>query len=170
MTEMEKITEEAIAAHIEMTEEDIAAHIERLAEIMQSQELAALVRRLHDHVPRKKWRYAIGLVIPEGCDALSFNPDTYFQPTHIVLPDEVAKSYELNRFIICNVSMCITETPLPLETFSINAMVDDRLAAINEWTNAPIMTPANRCAIGVVKRRDDAPPFRGLLWGWASMG
>jgi hypothetical protein len=152
---------------------NVKDHVDRVIENVADTDLERHVRLL---VPREYTpvrRLPIALVSHDDA-TIMLCPDVTFRPTHIVLSDMVSQCFDLAYWLLCNVGMLATSDPLPLETFSIKYMQDDRLSKINEWQGAPTLTPANRLRM-VIRRNEFGQvhpdvKFRGLLWGLATMG
>jgi hypothetical protein len=154
---------------------DLAAHVDRIERALGSEDLAGLVRRIHNLLPKVKERVALPLVAESeennhGGICVFLESYVGFQPTHIVLSEEAARAFELVDWKIGCRSMNLAGGNLPLETFSIKHMANDQFAMVNEWTNAPKMYPGIRLTMYVQRRAHPQNglylgEFRGLLWG-----
>jgi hypothetical protein len=153
------------------TDGDLATHVERVVKALEksgSIGLAHLVERLRAQVkPRIELHVPMGLIAEpddHGNIVITDQPYTTVRFTHLVLEPETAKSYEMTFFQVANVHMVITSDPVPLETFSIEYLQDDKLAHCMAWKTMTI-GPANRFTIAAALRKGFKPvPFRGLLW------
>ena len=151
----------------QLTPSDLAANVDRVVKAVNHSELSALVHKLHALVPKHKARVCLGLVgNKEGVVEIK-HPCVAFRASHIVLTDEAARGFELHSFLLSNVNQAIGAEPIPCDLFSIKHVQDDRLCAMMEWSNAPVITPANRITM-YFKRREgfhETTELRGLLWG-----
>ena len=151
----------------QLTASDLATNVDRVVKAVNHAELSALVHKLHAFVPKHKARVCLGLVADEHGICHISNPSVSFRPTHIVLTDEAARGFEMNSWLLSNINQVIGMESIPLDLFSIKHMVDDRLSAVMEWSNAPVITPANRITMHVKRRAgaSESVEFRGLLCG-----
>jgi hypothetical protein len=163
---------------------DLASHVDRVLRAVNGTGLAALVERLtklEGDGRAPSYRLPFGLIgAPDAYEPLVFN----FQPwgdcvlTHLVVTPETAAQYELVDFKIGSVSQLAGSgwEPLPLDTFSVAYLANDRLSALQAWktcTASPGMTIQvvfqRRRGVELPMTREGGKwsptfPFRGLLW------
>lgn len=154
-----------------MTASDLAENVDKVCRAVDHSGLSQLVKKLHATLPKHNARICLALVANKDGVVEIKNPSVSFRPSHIMLTDEAARGFELHSWLLSNINQCVGQEPLPLELFSIKHMVDDKFSQIMEWTNSPVITPANRITM-YLKRRQDTPPdveFRGLLWGYYAL-
>lgn len=151
-----------------LTKEDWIAHTDRVVKAIERSDLSGLVRKLHQLAPQRLSRMPIALVGDTEKRAIIVCPFVTFRPTHIVLADDSSKAFDLESWTVNNVHMTADGYSMPLETFSIRYMTDDRLAAVNEWTNAPTVHPGMRLTFHISphKNTPQGAEFRGILWGF----
>lgn len=89
------------------------------------------------------------------------------RPLTLVVDRDTAKYFDLAKFEIGNMSMALTDEPWPLETFSIEFVLDDEVAKCNHFAGWPTVETFTRLKCVVRRRQGDAEgvkTFRGLLW------
>ena len=97
-------------------------------------------------------------------------PPVPFRPEHMVLSPESAHNFELVTFVISGMNQYLDREPLPLDTFSVEHLKNDRLSELQAW-KGDTCDPSTSIKIAVrrVQRRGKFA-FRGLLWGVAGLG
>lgn len=156
-----------------LTPGDIAQHIEGVRKALDgsgAMDLVRMVNRLSAQSWATRLPFALVGLPNERGDVLM--QDTCQVPcrfTHFVLSPETARAYVLRGFFL-GVDMQAAGgslRPLPLETFSIEYMQDDRLAACQAWKTTTCDPGMHWTVDAVLRPEVDAaagPAFRGLLW------
>jgi hypothetical protein len=98
-------------------------------------------------------------------------PITLCRPLALVVDPTTAKSFDLVSLTLGNSRMTLSEEPWPLDTFSIEFMVDDKIASVNALAGWPSAETFTRLSCKVRRREGsgaNVATFRGLLWCEAS--
>ena len=98
-------------------------------------------------------------------------PITLCRPLALVVDPTTAKSFDLVSLTLGHSRMTLSEEPWPLDTFSIEFMVDDEIASVNALTGWPSAETFTRLSCKVRRREGsgaNVATFRGLLWCEAS--
>jgi hypothetical protein len=161
-----------------ITEEDLMSHVDKVVKALEKSgaaDLAGLANKLSKLASGKYTRKypfpLVGNVDFHGQIEMTGSCMLPCRFTHFVLSPETSKSFELCAFILGNDYQGVTFMPIPLETFSIEYMNDDRLASCQEWATAEMEVGAKFIVQARLREsRFDkicttpAPEFRGLLW------
>jgi hypothetical protein len=159
-----------------LTPGDLAAHVDKVLKALGDSNLIGLVRRLHalqenqglnsgllERVP-----FAISDEGKRDSAGIILEPFVTCVVSHLVLDHESSMAWQLSDFKVGNIA-CLSpgwsHTPLPLETFSIQYMQDDRFAAVQRFRSARAY-PGSKIYLLFEKRKEIkvAAPLRGLLW------
>lgn len=141
-------------------------------------ELVTKISRVYEELGVVDMRAPFALKqMPDECGRVTFEikPDVCCRLTHLVLSPDTAKLYELaSPIIVGNVYQTPggSISPIPLETYSIEYMSDNRLAEVQSF-KSPKMHPGLKAVLmaqlrdaknmGELQRVYDIE-FRGLLW------
>lgn len=161
------------------TREKYEKHIKDLSEAMKP--APDILGFLHKHFPEATTdRFPIGLIMkakPDEKIIIVRSPDVVIRPTHLVVSEETAETFDLMDIMITNVCTNVgfdvakkEQADIPLETFSVKYMSDrDRAIWAVTALRAPAATPANRLSVIVHNRTKKDAEFRGILWCDASI-
>jgi hypothetical protein len=161
------------------TQGDVAVHVDRVVKALEDSDVAGLVRRLHalDDAARKptgRLPFALVEEVADMADArpvsISLEPWVPCEVGHLVLSDETARYWELSDFTVSNVFLMAGDRrdkphqPLPLETFSIRFVQDDRLAAVQRFRSERVYPGGHIRLAFSPRERGAICPIRGVLW------
>ena len=164
------------AAEGHWTEEDFRAHLGKVEEALG--DIPSLLSFLSKYQPRGKFseRIPFGLWAHEDHSvavaagqmaAIFVIPMIAMRPTHLVLSDETAASFELVDLKIAARSELGTWVSLPLDTFAVRyyASQEDpqRLFSLQDWSHNTVRV-GQRIQLDVRNTASEPRHFRGILW------
>jgi hypothetical protein len=129
-------------------------------------------------LPDARWPFPL-MALPDkqGIVHVTLEPQVKVRVTHLVLSPESARAYELLHLSVGHSAQYpggsrdtkgARQHALPMETFSIEYLVDGRLAEVQGWKTAPA-SPGVRIELIAQLREPHVPgapdiPLRGLAW------
>jgi len=157
-------------------------HLDELRKDMaDSPELAAHLRQRAGHldpvaVYERSVRVPFGLVgapaaLGETVTLRPIRPQVPFRAEHMVLSPDSAHNFELTSFKSQSRAQYLDSEPLPLDTFSIEYLKNDRLSEMQGWKSVDTCGPGMAIQLEVRRiGRKGKRAFRGILWGVAGIG
>ena len=162
---------------VKLTQGDLAAHVDRVVKALGGSDVAGLVRRLsvlEREAVKPDGRMPFAIVGDPPIDgrgaSISLEPTIPCEVGHLVLSDESSKTWELSSMVVNRTYLSPGEDRskpfqcLPLETFSIRYMQDDRFGAVHRFKSERVY-PGSKIHLTFQLKEGAAPcQLRGVLW------
>jgi hypothetical protein len=159
--------------------EDLAFDVARDLGEEPPRELSALARRMllqpRGYDVERAFRIPLALVARNvspmdghNIKEIQVQTNMLCRPLTLVVDRDTAKYFDLASFEVGNMRMALSDEPWPLETFSIEFVLDDKIALVNHFAGWPTIETFTRLKCSVRRRQDEdtegVKTFRGLLW------